>query len=92
MRPQRGAEAPMPGTPASGGYNLPAPASALGYTVTELANVAGVRPGTIRAWVSRGVRGVRLASLKVPRGRIPREAVLEFLREVNGGGAADERG
>jgi hypothetical protein len=74
----------VPGPAQSGPWKLPAPASGGTYTQTELAALLNVKVCTVRDWVARGNRGIRLQTLRAPRGRLTPGAVCEFLEAVNG--------
>ena len=67
-----------------GPWRLPAPASGGTYTQTELAALLNVKVCTVRDWVARGQRGIKLQTLRAPRGRVTPAAVCVFLEAVNG--------
>lgn len=55
------------------------------FTQGEVARLCGVKLATVRGWVSRGIRRIRLRTLRVPRGRIAPGDLREFLVLLNRG-------
>ena len=51
-------------------------------TVKEAADLCGVSPDTIHRWISKGVNGRRLKSVKTGITRIRRSAIDEFLSSI----------
>lgn len=68
-------------------WEVPPPSAGAAYSATELASLANVELGTVRAWISKGVsvngQRVKLKTLRAPRGRIVPAALADFLHRVN---------
>ena len=62
---------------------LPAPRRGGLFTQGEIAQALGVARGTVASWTDRGVGGVRLPTLRAPRGRVQPGALVAFLSKVN---------
>jgi len=55
-------------------------------SVIEVATEYGVTDKTVRNWINHGVRGVRLASLRIGgRKFVPRESLTRFIEDLNAG-------
>jgi len=71
-------------TGSRGAWLISPPADGNAYTRDEVARLADVSHSTLRSWIRDGIKGVRLQSLRVPRGRIAPPDLCEFLSRVNG--------
>lgn len=67
-----------------GAWFISPPADGCSYRAAEVAGLLDVRLATVRDWISRGVGGVRLRTLRVPRGRVAPADLCAFLSAVNG--------
>jgi len=81
---RRQAPAASTRTSSRGVWLLTPPADGDSYSRDEVMTITASSRRAVEHWIQDGVCGVRLRSLRVPRGRIAPGDLCEFLSVVNG--------